>query len=129
MASRRFWRGFQSGRWRGTPLFFVLLKQIGSRYRRWGLMQALMTRRKAIVSALGAAAAATSTFPVVRAFAQGSLQATPSAASAKKLSSLREPVSVPDYELLAHERMSNRLGNISTAVQPMKSLCVGIGKR
>ena len=92
-------------------------------------MQALMTRRKAIVSALGAAAAATSTFPVVRAFAQGSLQATPSAASAKKLSSLREPVSVPDYELLAHERMSNRLGNISTAVQPMKSLCVGIGKR
>jgi len=68
----------------------------------------LMTRRKAIVSALGAAAAAaTSTFPVVRAFAQGSLQATPSANSAKKLSSLREPVSVPDYELLAHERMSN----------------------
>jgi len=64
-------------------------------------------RRKAIVSALGAAAAATSTFPVVRAFAQGSLQATPSPASAKRLSSLREPVSVPDYESLAHERMSN----------------------
>jgi 4-hydroxymandelate oxidase len=70
-------------------------------------MQALMTRRKAIVSALGAAASATSTFPVVRAFAQGSPSATASAASAKKLSSLREPVSVPDYELLAHQRMSH----------------------
>jgi hypothetical protein len=70
-------------------------------------MQRLVTRRKAIVSALGAAAAAVSTFPVVRAFAQGSLQATPSVASAKKLSSPREPVSVPDYELLAHERMSH----------------------
>jgi 4-hydroxymandelate oxidase len=96
-----------SRRWRGTPFIFVLLKQIGRRYRPWGLRQALMTRRKAIVSALGAAAAAASTFPVVRAFAQGSSQATASAASAKKLSSLREPVSVPDYELLAHECMSH----------------------
>jgi 4-hydroxymandelate oxidase len=70
-------------------------------------MQPFVTRRKAIVSALGAAAAATSTFPVIKAFAQGSLQAPPSAASGKKLASTTEPVSVPDYELLAHERMSH----------------------
>jgi 4-hydroxymandelate oxidase len=70
-------------------------------------MQPLVTRRKAIVSALGAAAAATSTFPVVRALAQGPPQTLPSAASAKKLSSAPEPVSVPDYESLAHERMTH----------------------
>ena len=70
-------------------------------------MQRLVSRRKAIVSALGAAAAASSTFPVLRAFAQGSPSTTPSSPSANKLSQLREPVSVPDYELLAHERMSH----------------------
>lgn len=59
------------------------------------------------MSALGAAAATTSTFPVLRAFAQGSPSTTPSSPSAKKLSPLPEPVSVPDYELLAHERMSH----------------------
>ena len=70
-------------------------------------MQPLVTRRKAIVSALGAAAAATSTFPVVRALAQGPPQTLPSVPSAKKLSSAPEPVSVPDYESLAHERMTH----------------------
>ena len=71
-------------------------------------MQPRVSRRKAIASALGAAAAVTSTFPVVRAFAQGSLQAkTPLGASTKKVASPPEPVSVPDYEFLAHERMSH----------------------
>jgi len=59
------------------------------------------------MSALGAAAAATSTFPALRAFAQGSPSTKPSSPSAKKLSPLPEPASVPDYELLAHERMSH----------------------
>jgi 4-hydroxymandelate oxidase len=71
-------------------------------------MSAKLTRREAIVSTLSAAAAA-STFPFLGAVAKTPAQASPFDASGKVTGAAGsgQPVSVPDYEALAHERMSH----------------------
>jgi 4-hydroxymandelate oxidase len=71
-------------------------------------MSAKLTRREAIISTLSAAAAA-SALPWVGAIAKTPTQALPSDARRRvtRFSGSVHPVSVPDYESLAHERMSH----------------------